>query len=287
MNKQVYVIAVSGGVDSVVLLHMLAGRKPEHVSYVVAHFNHGIRDDSDEDEKLVKSLAVKYGFDFVSASGNLGKGASEAEAREARYDFLRKTAKAHRVEKIVTAHHQDDLVGTMIINLLRGTGPRGLSVMQHSSDIIRPLLSKRKVELIAYAKAHKLVWHEDSTNQDTDYLRNYVRVNILPKLEQDRDYFVQLNRELAGVYHDIDMGVSAILHGQKVLARAGFVILPYVVQREVMRQWLLRAGVSVDNKGVIERAVMAAKTLYIGKKINLDGKHWLNSEKQNVSISSK
>lgn len=286
-SKQTYVVAVSGGVDSVVLLHLLASRRPERISYVVAHFDHGIRSESAEDEKFVKSLAKRYGFDYASTRANLGKDASEAEAREARYAFLREVAKQYKAEKIITAHHQDDLVGTMIINILRGTGPRGLAVMQSSSDVIRPLLNKRKKDLLTYAKKHKLTWREDSTNQDTRYLRNYVRINILPKLGEKWDYFVKLNRELANIYHDIDTGVSVLLHGQLVLSRTRFVILPVIVQQEVMRRWLLKSGVSVEDKKMIERATIAAKTLPIGKRADLDGQHWLVSQKQNLSISTK
>jgi tRNA(Ile)-lysidine synthase len=113
-----YVVAVSGGVDSVVLLDHLAGH-PEY-ELVVAHFDHGIRDDSREDEAFVRSLAEKYNVPFESKREDLGKQASEELARDRRYAFLRSVAGKHNAQ-IITAHHADDAVETIAINLLRGT----------------------------------------------------------------------------------------------------------------------------------------------------------------------
>jgi len=169
MSKK-YVIAVSGGVDSVVLLHMLT-RLPG-VELVVAHFDHGIRDDSSSDALFVANLARKYDLPFESKREELGKGASEDQARTRRYEFLRNVAQKHKA-KIVTAHHADDAVETVAINLTRGTGWRGLAVLD--SEIIRPLLDMSKHDILDYAKKHQLDWREDSTNASDDYLRNRIR----------------------------------------------------------------------------------------------------------------
>lgn len=287
MNSKTFVVAVSGGVDSCVLLHMMAERKSDLVDYVVAHFDHGIRPDSTEDEKFVKSLAKKYGFRYESKRVELGKSAGEAEARKERYVFLREIKERYNAEKVVTAHHQDDIIETMIINILRGTGPRGLAVMQKPTDILRPLLNKTKKDLIEYAKIHKLEWREDATNDDPLYLRNYVRLNIMPRLKSKREYFVKLNKDMAKTYHDIDSRITSLLYAQRVLSRFMFVSLPYSVQKELMRAWLISYGVKVEDRKLIERAAIAGKTLPAGKKIDLDGYRWLASEKQNILITSK
>src|SRR5688572_27728765 len=120
-----YIVAVSGGVDSMVLLHLLSQHSQSEL--IVAHFDHGIRPDSAEDRKLVEKTAKKYGLEFVYREGELGPGASEAEAREARYGFLQIIKVKHNAKAIVTAHHQDDMLETAIINMLRGTGRKGLS----------------------------------------------------------------------------------------------------------------------------------------------------------------
>jgi len=177
MNK--FVVAVSGGVDSVVLLDMLVNKvlpiphfPTPNPQYIVAHFDHGIRPDSAQDAEFVAGLAKEYGLPFETKREELGPGASEELARDRRYEFLRSVAKKHKAI-LVTAHHADDVVETIAINLLRGTGWRGLAVLD--SDVYRPLTDMTKAEIIDHAQKHKLQWHEDSTNASDDYLRNRVR----------------------------------------------------------------------------------------------------------------
>ena len=189
-----YVVAVSGGVDSVVLLDMMT-KMSDH-ELIVAHFDHGIRDDSAYDARFVAALASRHGLKCVTEREVLGKNASEALARERRYAFLRKLAKEHDA-RIVTAHHLDDLVETVAINLQRGTGWRGLAALD--SDILRPLIDTPKQQLIDYAQANGLVWHEDSTNASDVYLRNRVR------------------RKASGISHDAKRQLRALHSHQKHL----------------------------------------------------------------------
>lgn len=165
-----YIVAASGGVDSMVLLDMMM--KVGGHELVVAHFDHGIRPDSHKDATLVADAAKRYGLRFESTREELGETASEALARDRRYNFLRSVAKKHGAA-IVTAHHLDDLVETVAINITRGTGWRGVAVFD--SSIVRPLLDIDKATLLAYAKANGITWSEDETNSSTLYLRNRVR----------------------------------------------------------------------------------------------------------------
>jgi tRNA(Ile)-lysidine synthase len=139
---------------------------------IVVHFDHGIRGDSADDARFVASLAHKYGLVYKGKREELGKMASEALARERRYAFLREVAEEYNAP-IVTAHHLDDLVETVAINLQRGTGWRGLAALD--SDVLRPLIDTPKQQLIEYAQKHGLQWHEDSTNATNAYLRNRIR----------------------------------------------------------------------------------------------------------------
>lgn len=166
-----YIVAVSGGVDSVVMLDMLA--KSGAYELVVAHFDHGIRPDSGSDARFVAELAAKYGVPFELGEGNLGESASEEQARNARYAFLYDIAKKHD-GRIATAHHHDDVIETIAINLTRGTGWRGLAVL-NSAKVERPMLEYRKHELHEYALRRNLEWVEDETNQTDIYLRNRTR----------------------------------------------------------------------------------------------------------------
>ena len=168
-----YIVAVSGGVDSVVLLDILANQPDTEL--VVAHYDHGIRDDSGQDATFVADLAKKYGLPFISEKGELGSRASEEKARDGRYAFLRSVAKKQSAN-LATAHHADDVIESIAINLSRGTGWRGLAVLD--SDVIRPLTGMNKSEILDYAKKHKLKWREDSTNSTDVYLRNRIRSKI-------------------------------------------------------------------------------------------------------------
>jgi tRNA(Ile)-lysidine synthetase-like protein len=292
MNKKpVYIVAVSGGVDSVVLLHKLVSRLTMNdiyaPIYVVAHFNHGIRNDTEIDKDLVQNLADKYELEFEYSEGKLGPGASEATAREARYKFLRSVKAKHNADKIITAHHQDDVLETMVLNLIRGTGPRGLSPMQNQNDVIRPLINRKKTELIEYAKENNLVWHEDSTNNDENYLRNYVRLNIMPKLELAREELLDIYKNVGDIYQDVDIRIQTLLPAKNILSRVWFVGLPFSVEKELIRAWLIKFGILDIDSAMIERLTVSVKTLPIGKKTDISGKLWLVSEKQNVLITSK
>lgn len=166
-----FIVAVSGGVDSVVLLDMLVDAYGAD-SLVVAHFDHGIRLHSDDDAYFVETLALRYGCLFESRREELGADASEAHARDRRYLFLDELARRHAAT-LVTAHHLDDLVETIALQLLRGTGWRGLTPFGRAAK--RPLLTMTKRDIYEYAREHGLDWCEDETNQDMRYARNRVR----------------------------------------------------------------------------------------------------------------
>lgn len=168
-----YLVAVSGGVDSVALLHMLSQAGHD---LVVAHVDHGIREDSAADERFVAELARRYGLPYVSTRYELGEQASEEDARTRRYEFLVDQAAQHDA-LLVTAHHRGDAVESVAINLARGTGWRGLAVLGRDG-LVRPLVTIDKDELYDYALTHRLEWVEDSTNATDRYQRNRLRRRI-------------------------------------------------------------------------------------------------------------
>ncbi len=279
-----YVVAVSGGVDSVVLLDLL--NQEENLNLIVAHYDHGIRKDSISDRKFVERLAKKNGLQFHYTEGKLGNKTSEADARTKRYEFLNKVKKQTSSSAIITAHHRDDLLETAIINLLRGTNRRGLSSLQ-SGDIIRPLLSYPKSDLLAYAKNNKLAWREDSTNSDPKYLRNYIRQEIIPKLTlQERNSFLAIIKSSQTANKQIDNLLSSLITANSKdgkIARDWFNSLPHNVAREVMSSWLRQQSVSF-NKTTIENLVIAAKTLESGKNRDIDKNHVLSVQRDYLAL---
>ena len=275
LSPGTYIVAVSGGVDSVVLLDMLA--KLSDIRLVVAHFDHGIRADSVADALFVRDLAATYSFPFESERVELGPEASEATARAHRYEFLRRIAKKYTADALITAHHQDDVIETSIINIIRGTGRSGLSSLTSTSEIIRPLLQIPKKNLIEYAQEHNLAWREDSTNIDTKYLRNKVRHHIVAKMDDStRRQWLSFLENLHTANHQLDKELHNLLRrglhkDSLVLNRAWFIMLPHVVSKEVIRAILIRAGCKDIDRKTIERVAVQIKTLPNGKKIQAAG----------------
>lgn len=284
-----YVVAVSGGVDSMVLLDVLRGQPG--VKLVVAHFDHGIRSDSRQDRWLVQRTARKHGLPFVYDEGKLGPGVSEAKARAARYAFLQRIRKAAQARAIITAHHQDDLVETAIINTMRGSGRRGLTALKSRPTLVRPLLDVPKSELVSYARERGIGWREDTTNTNTAYLRNRVRHYVLPVLKPlDKDKLLQELAELATLNHQIDTALVNYIHTQpkaRTLDRQMFTMLPHSVANEVMAFWLRAHDIRGLNRRAIELLTTMGKTLATGKQVDIDHKHTLAIKPKRIVLNPK
>lgn len=266
-----YVVAVSGGVDSMTLLDLLA--KQPNLKLVVAHFNHGIRPDSDQDKQLVEQVAKQLNLPFVVDYGQLGPGASEAAARKARYQFLHNVRRASGASAIVTAHHQDDLLETALLNLLRGTYRRGLTSLKDRVDVRRPLLTLPKWQILDYAVANKLDWRDDATNQDQRYKRNFIRHQLAPKLDyRQRRALVEQIEKL----HTLDEEIEGLLAGQLhlqpaagVLDRYWFTMLPHNVAKESLALLLRAHGITSYDTKTLERLVTAGKTMPAGRVVDV------------------
>jgi len=284
-----YVVAVSGGVDSVALLHLLQTIPDIHLT--VAHFDHGVRTDSAEDRRLVQELSKVYGLPFVYHRKELGPNVSEDAARKARYAFLHHVRKASGAQAIITAHHGDDLLETIIMNMLRGTGRRGLSSLKSTDVIRRPLLHVSKKELLRYAEREGLRWREDSTNSDDRYVRNYIRKNIMPRFaEPDREALLAIARRVAELNRTIEEQVVNYLHMQPArtrLDRHSFIMLPHGVSREVMGEWLLRNAEAELSKDMLERLTAAAKLGRSGSRVDINGAYWLEIGKTYLALNER
>lgn len=178
-------VATSGGVDSMVLCHLLLKLD---VSFTVLHCNFHLRGEaSDGDAFLVSDFAKRNQLKFEQIDFQTKEYAAEngisiqMAARELRYDWFHKIKKEKNIAWIATAHHLDDDIETLLINLGRGTGIRGMiGIPDKANGFIRPLLSFSKEQIITFAKEHAVEWREDDTNQSTDYLRNYLRLKVIP-----------------------------------------------------------------------------------------------------------
>lgn len=263
-----YIVAVSGGVDSVVLLDKLVRQRSHEL--VVAHFDHGIRPDSADDARFVAALARFYSLPFVVKREELGTTASEELARNRRYAFLREQAKKHDAA-IVTAHHADDVIETIAINLLRGTGWRGLSVLD-APEVVRPQLDTTKAAIYAYALEHQLEWVEDATNTSNQYLRNRMRRKISKLLTDDqRRHALELWRAQVAIKRHVDGLLTTYLHTDATYSRYDLIVTDWAVAIELLRAMIIqRAGVS-PTRPQLERALIAVKTALPGTVYDVGG----------------
>jgi tRNA(Ile)-lysidine synthase len=182
-------LAISGGVDSVVMAQLF---KKAGIPFAVAHVNFGLRNKhSDKDEELVRLLAEQYEAPYFIYHPNTQEYAEthgvsiQMAARELRYRWFQQVVRKNKYQWIATAHHQNDVTETLLLNLTHGTGINGLhGILPVSGNLIRPLLFSTKEELEAYAKAEKLEWREDQSNQSTYYQRNFIRLKVIPLLKE-------------------------------------------------------------------------------------------------------
>ena len=181
------IVAVSGGADSVALLDLLNGMASDlGLALVIAHVDHGIQSDSPTVRQSVASLAKQYRLPFESTELHLGPETSETEARRARYAWLREVQHRRTAKYLVTAHHEDDQVETILLRALRGSATAGLAGIRPKSrgGLVRPLLPFSHGELIAYANARGLPVHDDPANRDPRHTRSWVRTALLPMLTE-------------------------------------------------------------------------------------------------------
>lgn len=187
-------VGVSGGADSVAMLHLLNELRANlGISIFVLHFHHQLRGaEADEDERFVKTLAEEFHFKFVPGRADVAAEARrnawnlEDAARRMRYQFFSSAAAAEGLKSIAVAHTADDQAETVLAHLLRGTGPTGLAgIYPVAGRVIRPLLDIGREELREYLRAVGRAWREDSTNQDTSRMRSRIRHQLLPVLRRD------------------------------------------------------------------------------------------------------
>ena len=205
-------LAVSGGVDSMVLWNLV---DQSGFNYTIAHCNFGLRgQESDQDEAFIRQMAESFAADLYVKQFDVSDYRSDKvistqmAARDLRYEWFDQLLKKEGFDKLLTAHHLNDNIETVLLNQIRGTSILGLSGIPYTNGrLVRPLLSFSKSQLLDYAKTVQLQWREDSSNEKTDYRRNYVRHEVVPKLEALTPGFlntfsinIEKNREVESIF---------------------------------------------------------------------------------------
>lgn len=204
-------VALSGGVDSVVLLHLLHQlQKTQNFTLKASHVHHGLSKNADKWVKFCQKLCTKLSVPLDVHCIKLPQKKSlgiEGEARQLRYEKLLQS----QTDLVVLAHHEDDQAETFLLQLIRGAGVKGLSSMAHFDDsrrLWRPLLNTSRIDIENYAKKHKLKWIEDDSNQNIDFDRNFIRSNVLPILKNRFSHIIKVisrsSSHLAEAQHLLD-----------------------------------------------------------------------------------
>jgi len=264
-----YLVGVSGGRDSVALLHWLV--ESGYKRLVACHLNHQLRGtSSDRDARFVKKFVESYDVDLEMGSANVKTLATkqrmsiEAAAREARYKFFAQIAKQRRAQTIFLGHHADDLVETFFINLFRGSGASGLGAMREVSKrrindvdltIVRPFLGIWRSEIDEFIAQRRLQFREDESNKDVAALRNRIRHRIIPYLEKTLGRNIRQNifRAAMIVAEEEDWIEDHLPNASDAdLAVAELRELPVALQRREILKWLRAQRITDVGFDVVE-----------------------------------
>ena len=237
------ICAVSGGADSMALLWAMYLLKDKlEINLSAAHFNHRLRgEESDRDEAFVADFCKGYGIEFVAGSGEVVSGPKglEAAAREARYAFLRSLP-----GKIATAHTASDNAETVLLHMVRGTGLKGLGgVMPVNGNVIRPMLSVTREEVLAFLEEYSIPFVEDSSNGEDDFLRNRLRHHVVPWLKNENPSLSQNLSAMALRLRQDEETLDAIAREKHTNRVADLLALQPAIRSRVLVTILLNAGV--------------------------------------------
>jgi len=303
-----YLLAVSGGADSMVLAYTF---NDLGLPFQVAHINYKLRsEDSDLDQKVVQDFCknnnIKFHLYEVSEKDNKPENSIQLWARELRYAYFKEIREKEDIDFLVTAHHLNDQLETFIINLSKAAGINGLSgIPANDNNILRPLLPFSKEEIYAFAKEHHIEYREDLSNQKNDYLRNKVRNEIVPKLKETNEHFLEnfkksslyLNRTKDFVQQqieEIEKRISIFNKYHKILSKEQLSRQSDFVKFEILRKF------GFNQEGEIAKIFVAENgSVFLSKNYQLlvnygelvlqklDEKLHLNSNEEEIVLLEK
>lgn len=300
------VVGLSGGPDSVFLLHyLLTLRESRPFAIVIAHLNHGWRVTAAHDEQFCRELAEQFGLTahIDHARSFIGSirwsGSREEQARIMRRSFFLSVAQQYSAARVALAHHQDDQHETFFIRLMRGAGLQGLRSMTPFSEnlYIRPLLCLSKDEMLAYLHDHHIPFVIDETNQEAAYLRNRIRHQVLPALRTcDERFAASFNQTLSNLAEADDfctelaeqtlVQITVHLEEQAWIDGERFLSLHPFLQKQVLLRWLCRHAVPfVPSQGLFHEITRFIQQPQGGKHI-LHRSWYLYKRQQRITIRS-
>jgi tRNA(Ile)-lysidine synthase len=276
-------VTVSGGLDSMVLLHALEKLSARHKwKITVAHFNHQLRGRaSDADEKLVCKTAAKMKLAIVVERAKVkefarkSKLSIEMAARKLRHGFFARVACERKIQTVALAHHSDDQVELFFLRLLRGAGGEGLAGMKWQSHspadneitLVRPLLDLSKEDLRQFAHENKIRFRDDATNFSSDFLRNRIRNELLPLLR--KKYQPGLNKTILRLMEIVGAETDFVGAAAGAVQKNDFESLPTAIQRRILQSQLAELGIVADFDLVEQLREAAGKFVSVGSGLSV------------------
>lgn len=271
-----YCLALSGGIDSTAMLHAMAALSPEtksDISFRAIHINHQLQSKADHWQRHCANLCQHYGIAYstqtVDAQPNT-RASPEAVARDARYRALE--SMLGKNECLLTAQHQNDQAETLLLQLLRGSGPAGLAAMPALATfgrgwIARPWLACMRKDIEEYARSNKLQWVDDDSNQQSDYARNYLRMHVLPAIAQRWPSYAKTLSRSARLQAEASQILEAMasrdlaqwMQADGALSVKGLAALSTTRWRNVVRHWLVAQDLSMPSEAQLEQIIQACK----------------------------
>ncbi|SFI94384.1 tRNA(Ile)-lysidine synthase [Kaistella treverensis] len=288
-KTKTYLLAVSGGADSMVLLKLFSELD---LKFEVSHVNYGLRGtDSDADEEIVEKTCKKLGIFLhvyhVSEKDQQPENSIQEWARDLRYNFFNKIKEERKLDFTVTAHHLNDELETFLINLSKASGIKGLSgIPANKNKILRPLLHFSKDDIYAFAEKNSVHYREDLSNHKNDYLRNFIRNGVTPQLLKINENFLEnfgkslqyLNQSADFIEENLDKistEISVLENGKILLNKAEFFQQTGFVQFEILRHY------NFNSKKEFAK-ILAAET---GKKF-ISESHVLSVDRKDFIITT-
>ena len=293
-SEKRFLLAVSGGVDSMVMASLF---KELNCNFEIAHVNYHFRgEDSNLDQQLVEKFCQEHHIPFhlrdISEEEKENMTSLQTWARDIRYDFFFSVLKNQNLDFIVTAHHLNDELETFIINLSRGSGIKGLSgIPRNKNQILRPLLNYSKEDIYEFAKIHNVPFREDKSNEKHNYLRNFIRHEISPKLYKTQDRFLdQFQKAIAHLHetqtflHEfiskISIEICNVNKEEIMVDKIKFDALHPYLQSELLKNY------GFENRSEIEKISNAeTRKKFFSKEYQLtvDRTFYLISKKNNTN----
>ena len=291
-EKAVFVLAFSGGFDSMAMAHaFIELSEIHHFKIVLAHLNHNWRGKKSlQEAKTCEKFAQKYGVEFYTETLSEDLPHTETIAREERYKFFERAAKKYKTDKIFTAHTQSDNIETVLQRIIKGTGISGLCGINEerfldNAVVYRPLLKFTRDDILKYCKANNLSPNSDNSNKDTKYFRNRIREKLLPELKKNYDTNVEkaivrlienakdneelikefFKKELNNVFDDETISIQKFLKLHKTM------------KKRIVKELLEANGLDYDKKRIEEILDFIEQTSAFksGKTLSLAENRWL------------